>query len=290
MSTTATTTTTTTQTTTTTMATDNSVLNLKPPDMTSDPSQFLFYEKKMRPWSRLGNHSHRFLTQIPTSNPLIEKLEEENGESTEAATKGVEAILEKLRKRSELSPTRQDQESHYGNKTLIIGNDEGRAKELTRFLYSSSDTHNFVTKSYDGEVGLNKIYNINYELNGKNASTKYEYGSKVIIDTGAPTTMCGLIWFKNYHQQMPKAMRSRLILQPSERPFFEFGGGEKRSSLGKVLIPGIVLDEDHQAHQIQIAVEIVDVDLPMLLGANSLNKAEGTITAGAFPYLSLIHI
>ena len=56
----------------------------------------------MRRWSRLSNLSHQLqfdliLTQIPTSNPLNEKLEEEIGESTEAATKGVEVILDKLK-------------------------------------------------------------------------------------------------------------------------------------------------------------------------------------------------
>ena len=70
--------------------------------MITDPSQFSLYEKKMRRWSRLSNLSHQLqfdliLTQIPTSNPLNEKLEEEIGESTEAATKGVEVILDKLK-------------------------------------------------------------------------------------------------------------------------------------------------------------------------------------------------
>ena len=466
------------------MATDNSVLNLKPPDMITDPSQFSLYEKKMRRWSRLSNLSHQLqfdliLTQIPTSNPLNEKLEEEIGESTEAATKGVDVILDKLKewfgkeedidafinykdfeeksrghnqdllqfvneweslynrckakddtisdrvlafklivacnlsemdhklvfrearskekdgkvfertkvairmfynaghlktlnigkktlitsdelnddilktlldkgwkapkprmssgfdykkwikckhckcdcipadKRcecpcskhwskncpkkpndSESSPTGQvstlintisdDQESNYGNKTLIIGTDEERSKELTRFLYSSSDTTNFAPMLNDGKVGVSKVFKVNYELNGKDAITlNHNQGSNVIIDTGAPITVGGTIWLKKTFLSMPKAMRSQLILRPSENPNFEFGGGEKRRSLGKVLIPGIILDEDLQAHKIQIDVEIIDAKIPLLLGGNSLDKAEATITAGPNPYLTL---
>ena len=88
--------------TTTTTATEDTIRNLKPPTMITDPSQFPLYEKKMKRWSRLCPLSPQLqfdliLTEIPTSNPLNEKLEEEIGESTEAATTGVSVILDKLR-------------------------------------------------------------------------------------------------------------------------------------------------------------------------------------------------
>ena len=69
--------------------------------MITDPSQFTLYEKKLKRWSRLSPLPHQLqfdliLTEIPATNPLNEKLEEEIGESTEAATKGVDVILDKI--------------------------------------------------------------------------------------------------------------------------------------------------------------------------------------------------
>ena len=87
----------------------------------------------------------------------------------------------------------------------------------------------------DGKVGVSKVFKVNYELNGKEAITpNHNQGSNVIIDTGAPITVGGTIWLKKTFLSMPKAMRSQLILKPSENPNFEFGGGEKRHSLGNL--------------------------------------------------------
>ena len=69
--------------------------------MITDPSQFSLFEKRLKRWSRLSSLSPQMqfdliLSSIPTSNPLCEKLEQEIGESTEAPTKGVQVILDKL--------------------------------------------------------------------------------------------------------------------------------------------------------------------------------------------------
>ena len=88
---------------------------------------------------------------------------------------------------------------------------------------------------------------------------------------------------------MPKAIRSQIMVTASKEKF-QFGGGERRDSLGQVIIPGFVLDEDHQAHRVAIRVELVDADIDMLLGLNSLDIAEATMTLGSSPYLTLPNI
>ena len=55
---------------------------------------------------------------------------------------------------------------------------------------------------------------------------KTETGALVIVDTGTPSSRCGLEWFKKLFQSMPKAIRSQLVVE-SSRTKFEFGGGEK---------------------------------------------------------------
>ena len=78
------------------------VINLKPPDMISEASQFSLYEKRLKRWSRLSSFSKQrqfdlILSMEPTSNPLCEKLEEEIGDSSEAQDKGVVVIIDKLK-------------------------------------------------------------------------------------------------------------------------------------------------------------------------------------------------
>ena len=113
-----------------------------------------------------------------------------------------------------------------------------------------------------------------------------ENGALVIVDTGAPSSMCGLDWFKKLFQSMPKAIRSQLVVENSTTKF-EFGGGERRESLGLVTLPVYVMDDDYQAHMIFIKVEIVEADICMLFGGSSLDIAEATMTLGAEPTLTL---
>ena len=115
---------------------------------------------------------------------------------------------------------------------------------------------------------------------------KTDTGALVIVDTGAPSTMCGLNWLKNLFKSMPKAIMSQLVVEDSGSKF-EFGGGEKRESLGIVTLPVYVMDDDYQAHMIFIKVEIVEADICMLLGGASLDTAEATMTLGAEPILTL---
>ena len=77
------------------------VRNLQPPDMISNANDLEIYKKRLRRWSRLSSLSPQVqfdlvLNSIEVTHPLCNKLEEEIGDSNEAATRGIEVLLSKL--------------------------------------------------------------------------------------------------------------------------------------------------------------------------------------------------
>ena len=165
--------------------------------------------------------------------------------------------------------------------------EEKKAQEITKYLYSSSDALYSETNPNENDDDSNEVLKINLHLN-KDLSNPNS-GSNVIVDTACPISMSGMKWFKKMFLSMPKAIRSQIMVSASKEKF-QFGGGERRDSLGQVIIPGFVLDKDHPAHRVAIRVELVDADIDMLLGLNSLDIAEATMTLGSSSYLTLPNI
>ena len=157
-----------------------------------------------------------------------------------------------------------------------------KVQDLTDFLYSDQKHGQFVNKN-PSSTPTNEVLNIHHKLDELKQS---EQGAKVIVDTACPKTMTGLQWFKKLFQIMPKAIRSQLVVEKSAEKF-QFGGGERRDSLGLVTLPCYVLDDEHQAHMILVKVEIVDADICMLLGGSSLEIAQATLDLGPNMTLTL---
>ena len=62
---------------------------------------------------------------------------------------------------------------------------------------------------------------------------------------------------------------------------YEFGGGRKTYSLGKVRLPVYVLDNEGNPNLIYVWIEILNQSrLPLLLGSKNLHKANGTLSFG----------
>ena len=74
-------------------------------------------------------------------------------------------------------------------------------------------------------------------------------------------------------------MSSQFRKEESRRKFV-FGGGEETRSLGKYTIPAYFMDENNKMHMLFLALEIVEQDIIMLLGSNSLTKAEAILDFG----------
>ena len=62
---------------------------------------------------------------------------------------------------------------------------------------------------------------------------------------------------------------------------YEFGGGCKTHSLGKVTLPIYVIDKDMNPHLLHVWIEVLNQPrLPLLLGTKSLTKVKGTLCFG----------
>ena len=215
-------------------ANTETIKNLKPPDMIADASQFPLYEKRLKRWSRLSSSLSLqtqfdvILSSVPINNPLCEKLEEEIGDSTQAKDKGIEVILDKLREWFG-----KEEEAKIGiNKCLLVSNSEdilqqNNVKSLTKYLYSPSNDKTFTMENSSQHSNVSEVFKVSMSVKDL---MQTENGALVIVDTGAPSSMCGLDWFKKLFQSMPKAIRSQLVVENSTTKF-EFGGGERRESL-----------------------------------------------------------
>ena len=96
-----------------------------------------------------------------------------------------------------------------------------------------------------------------------------------LLDTGCPTTVAGKDWMKNYILSLPKEIVKLLSVEKSER-MFKFGGGEIRKSLGNIVVPAIIVYD----HTIGIVIEVVDAEIPLLIGGLSLERREAVLDFG----------
>ena len=96
-------------------------------------------------------------------------------------------------------------------------------------------------------------------------------GVRGVIDTACSKTVAGITWVEKYTSNLPEEMRESLELEESSK-VYQFGGGEKRSSLGSVKVPTVVGDK-----KISLSVEVVDAMIPLLIGTNSLEAAASVL-------------
>ena len=57
-----------------------------------------------------------------------------------------------------------------------------------------------------------------------------------VVDCPCPGTVAGMVWIKNFFADMDDKNKATITKDDSER-IFEFGGGEKRISLGVITFP-----------------------------------------------------
>ena len=92
-------------------------------------------------------------------------------------------------------------------------------------------------------------------------------GIRGVIDTACSKTVAGISWIEKYTADLPPEISEELQLEESSK-VYQFGGGEKRSSLGSVKLPTVIGDK-----KISLSVEVVDAMIPLLIGSNSLETA-----------------
>ena len=103
------------------------------------------------------------------------------------------------------------------NQVMIVSGpqEEKKAQEITKYLYSSSDVLYSETNPNENDDDSNEVLKINLHLN-KDLSNPNS-GSNVIVDTACPISMSGMKWFKKMFLSMPKAIRSQIMVTASKR-------------------------------------------------------------------------
>ena len=92
----------------------------------------------------------------------------------------------------------------------------------------------------------------------------------MLVDCGSPSTIVGVENFRQIKKQYTAMVQSGFEYSQSNK-HYEFGGGRKTYSLGKVRLPVYVIDENMQPHLLHVWVEILNQPrLPLLLGSRSL--------------------
>ena len=98
-----------------------------------------------------------------------------------------------------------------------------------------------------------------------------EAGCKGVLDTACSKTVAGLKWMDKYNKMLPTEIANSLKVDKSEK-VYQFGGGEKRSSRGSVKLPALIGDK-----KLTICVELVEAEIPLLIGGNSMEAAEAQL-------------
>ena len=131
-------------------------------------------------------------------------------------------------------------------------------------------------------VNIIKVFHSKSEM-----SNKFKFNKKSALfsikDSACPTTMCGSNWLKSLYESYPSAVAAQFVSEKSDK-VFEFGGGERAPSLGTVTFPCYLLDDKQEPHHIWIKTEVVEANIVLLFGGNSLLKAGAVMN---YPKLSL---
>ena len=104
----------------------------------------------------------------------------------------------------------------------------------------------------------------------------------LLLDCGSPSNIVGVDNFKEVKQQYPEMIQNSFEYQESNRQY-EFGGGVKTFSMGRVRLPIYVLDKNQVAHLLHVWVEVLNQrHLPLLFGGKSLIKSQGMLCFKTF--------
>ena len=103
-----------------------------------------------------------------------------------------------------------------------------------------------------------------------------QVSKKGLIDCACPSTVVGSVWIKEFLESLPKEWTEIVSYEESEK-VYKFGDGEIRESKGTVIFPCNIANKD-----VRIRTEVIDADLPLLIGNTTLNP-EPPFTASLFP-------
>ena len=92
-----------------------------------------------------------------------------------------------------------------------------------------------------------------------------------LVDCACPNTVAGKKWVEEFCSCLDNDDKLKVTITESVK-IFKFGGGEKRMSLGQVVFPCRMGEWN-----IKICTEIIEEDLPLLLGNSLLKKVDAVL-------------
>ena len=99
-----------------------------------------------------------------------------------------------------------------------------------------------------------------------------EAGEQGVLDSACSKTVAGLIFINRYIIRLPEHMKNVIADGQPSKTVYQFGGGEQRISLRRIKLPAWI-----GKTKLTIETEIVDADIPLLIGANSLEKSKAVL-------------
>ena len=88
------------------------------------------------------------------------------------------------------------------------------------------------------------------------------------LDSCCSRTIMGINWFRRYKELLPAKMKEKIRGPFKTETNFLFGDGGRKNSQGKYVLPLLIHD-----HWADMVVELVDSDIPMLIGKPSMIRA-----------------
>ena len=102
-----------------------------------------------------------------------------------------------------------------------------------------------------------------------------EAGVRGVIDSACSKTVAGVEFILRYISKLPTPMRDMINKGVPSKTLYQFGSGEQRHSLVRLPLPCWIGNLE-----LNIETEVVDADIPLLIGANSLLKSKARIDFG----------
>ena len=122
----------------------------------------------------------------------------------------------------------------------------------------------------DASGDRDKVILFNEEIESCHIETFLgEAFNKAILDSGCTEMVCRNVWLQCYLDSLNKE-ESAMVHSQSSSKVFRFGDGKCYEATRKVTIPVIIGDTE-----VRIEAQVVNCDLALLLGKNSMQK-DGT--------------
>ena len=102
-----------------------------------------------------------------------------------------------------------------------------------------------------------------------------EAGVRGVIDSACSKTVAGITFIVNYLNVLAGEIKDAIDQVEPSNTVFQFGGGEQRMSSHRIQLPAQI-----GGKMMNITTEVVDADIPLLIGANSLEKSKAILDFG----------